>query len=108
MTIKALLPLLIITLLFNVSCAKTTNGKWMVYEESACLPFWAHESSDRKSKQILSDFLKDQQIIPLKIKIVGERELNCLECYCLTGKEYHVKVDKTQIGELAYWGFELK
>ncbi len=91
------------------SCAKTTNGKWMVFQETACLPFWAHESNDRKAKNTLENFLKSEGIIPLKIKINGERSsIICESCACPTGKEYRVKVDKSQIYLLAYWGFELE
>lgn len=90
------------------SCSKTTNGRWMIYEETTCLPFWANESSDRKSINTLETFLKSEGIIPLKIKIIGERESTCEFCDCPTGLEYHVQVDKSQIGYLAYWGFELK
>lgn len=90
------------------SCHKTTNGKWMVYHETACLPFWAHESSNRKSKNALETFLKSESIIPLKIKIVGIRDESCELCDCRTGLDYHVKVDKSQVGALAYWGFKLK
>lgn len=90
------------------SCSKTTNGRWLIYEETTCLPFWANESSDRKSINTLETFLKSEGIIPLKIKIIGERESTCEFCDCPTGLEYHVQVDKSQIGSLAYWGFELK
>jgi hypothetical protein len=90
------------------SCSKTTNGKWVIYEESTQLPFWANESSDRKSKNTLETFLKSEGIIPLKIKIVGTRVANYKDCDCLTGLEYRVQVDKSQVGYMAYWGFQLK
>lgn len=90
------------------SCSKTTDGRWVIYKETSCLPFWAHESSDRKSKNTLETFLKSEGIIPLKIKVIGERIETCQECDCYTGKEYRVQVDKSQVGYMAYWGFELK
>ncbi len=90
------------------SCSKTTDGRWVIYKETSCLPFWAHESSDRKSKNTLETFLKSEGIIPLKIKIIGERIETCQECDCNTGLEYRVQIDKSQVGYMAYWGFELK
>lgn len=90
------------------SCHKTTDNEWMIFKETSCLPFWANESSDRKSKNTLETFLKSEGIIPLKIKIVGDRIETCVDCDCPTGKEYHVQIDKSQVGYLAYWGFELK
>lgn len=90
------------------SCSKTTNGRWMIYQEMNCLPFWANESSNRKSINALETFLKSEGIIPLKIKIIGVRETSCDYCDCYTGIEYHVQVDKSQIGQMAYWGFKQK
>ena len=90
------------------SCSKTTDGKWVIYKETTQLPFWAHESSDRKSKNTLETFLKSEGIIPLKIKIIGDRIATYKDCDCFTGIEYRVQVDKSQIGYMVYWGFELK
>tara|TARA_B110000046_G_C13010751_1_gene406563 strand:+ start:446 stop:775 length:330 start_codon:yes stop_codon:yes gene_type:complete len=90
------------------SCSKTTDGKWIIYKETTQLPFWAHESSDRKSKNTLETFLKSEGIIPLKIKIIGDRIATCKDCDCFTGLEYRVQVEKSQVGYMAYWGFELK
>lgn len=52
------------------------------------LLFWAHESSDRKSKNTLETFLKSEGIIPLKIKIIGDRIATYKDCDCFTGLEY--------------------
>lgn len=104
-----LITAVVLTSFFGLeSCSKTTNGKWMIFTETTCLPFWANESSNRKSINTLETFLKAEGIIPLNIKIVGDREITCEFCDCPTGLEYHVKVDKSQIGEMAYWGFKLK
>ncbi len=97
-----------ILMLLLTGCDKTTDGKWMVYEETVCYPYWVHTSNDNKTKDQLESFLKDDGIIPLKIRVLGEREITCEACACLTGKRYEVLVDKSQIGYMNYWGFEIK
>ncbi|MFD1550686.1 hypothetical protein DNU06_06230 [Putridiphycobacter roseus] len=88
------------------SCAKTTKAEWMVYEETACLPFWTDEDSQSKSKDNLELFLKAEGIIPLKIKIEGERNFSCDACDCETGIDYLVQVDESQAGLMLYYGFK--
>lgn len=68
----------------------------MIFTTTICLPFWTNEDSDRKSKDTLETFLKAEGIIPLNIKIVGDREITCEFCDCPTGLAYHVKVDVTE------------
>ncbi len=91
--------------LFNTGCSKTTNGKWVVYYEQNCLPPWVSAKNDRRTKDNLVDLLKADGIIPLKIKIKGERLENLDCCDCLTGKEYYVQVDKSQMSYMYYYGF---
>ncbi len=102
------LSLLIILCVGMASCAKTTKGKWMIYEEEVCLPFWADEDQHRKSKDNLEQFLKTEGIIPLKIRITGERLPECEACHCKTGLSYEVQVDESQSGHLLYYGFQSK
>ncbi len=106
-TIFAFTGAILLTLCFY-GCAKTVNEKWMTYSETACYPFWVNESSDKKTRSTLETFLKSDGIIPLKIKIEGNRGSYCEGCDCKTGKIYRVQVDKSQVGALAYWGFELE
>lgn len=91
-----------------VACSKTTNPEWMVYYETSCLPEWVIENSDSKTKKELSNYLKDNGVIPLRIKIEGERIPTCNYCDCSTGKIYYVQIDKSQIEYLSWYGFEKK
>ena len=88
------------------SCAKTVNGTWVKYEERGCKPTWVSHKSDNRSRKNLEALLKADGIIPLKIKISGDRNLDCNTCFCETGKVYRVKVDESQIGLMFYYGFE--
>ncbi|MCH2234090.1 MAG: hypothetical protein MK078_07545 [Crocinitomicaceae bacterium] len=88
------------------SCAKTVNGTWARYEERGCKPTWVSYNSDNRSRKNLEALLKADGIIPLKIRISGERNLNCNTCFCETGKVYRVKVDESQLGLMFYYGFE--
>ena len=97
----------ILTLL-AASCAKTTDGEWMVYEETVCYPFWTDEDSHIKSKKNLEKFLKAEGIIPLKIRVDGERYITCEACHCETGVIYLVKVDESQAGLMFYYGFRTR
>jgi len=100
--------LLILVTILIASCAKTTKGEWMVYEEEMCLPFWVDEDSRNRSKDNLEKFLKAEGIIPLKIRITGEYIPECDDCECATGIVYEVQVDETQSGLLLYYGFKTK
>lgn len=103
-----LLTLLIgATTLFFGSCAKTVNPTWMVYEEDNCTPPWVGKN-DRRSKDNLEALLRADGVIPLKIKIKGDRSNACVDCDCKTGKSYHVQVDKAQLSWLFYYGFEVE
>lgn len=90
--------------LFN-SCAKTVQGRWVVYYETNFLPPWVSEKSDWRTKDNLEELLKGDGIIPLKIRIRGEREPECPEWDCFTGKTYHIQVDKSQLNLIYYYGF---
>jgi hypothetical protein len=95
-----------ILLLVVVSCAKTTDGEWMVYEETTCYPFWTDADSHNRSRDNLEKFLKAEGIIPLKIRVEGERLITCEACHCETGVTYQVKVDESQAGLMLYYGFK--
>ena len=95
-----------ILLLAIVSCAKTTDGEWMIYEETVCYPFWTDEDSHHRSKENLEKYLKAEGIIPLKIRVEGERVITCEACHCETGVTYEVKVDESQAGLMLYYGFK--
>ncbi|MFK8039035.1 MAG: hypothetical protein AB8B74_12140 [Crocinitomicaceae bacterium] len=88
------------------SCAKTTDGEWMIYEETVCYPFWTDEDSHNRSKDNLEKFLKAEGIIPLKIRVEGERSISCEFCDCETGVSYQVKVDESQAGLMLFYGFK--
>lgn len=102
---KKIIAIVLLSLIV-ISCAKTTDGEWMIYEETACYPFWTDEDSHNKSKENLEKFLKAEGIIPLKIKVEGERDLTCGDCFCETGVTYQVKVDESQAGLMLYYGFK--
>ena len=99
---------LILLLVVITSCAKTTKGEWMVYNETICYPFWTDIDSHKRSKDNLEKFLKAEGIIPLKIKIEGERISTCEFCDCETGITYEVQVDESQSGLLIYYGFKTR
>ncbi|MFK8045123.1 MAG: hypothetical protein AB8B72_06495 [Crocinitomicaceae bacterium] len=104
---KKLIAIAIVAL--NVmSCAKTTDGEWMIYEETVCYPFWTDEDSDNRSRQNLEKFLKAEGIIPLKIRVDGERNPSCDFCDCETGVTYEVKIDESQAGLMIYYGFKTR
>ncbi len=102
------ISLIAILCLGILSCTKTTKGEWMVYEEEVCLPFWVDENSNNKSKDNLEKYLKGEGIIPLKIRITGERFPECEDCYCKTGLEYEVQVDESQSSDMLYYGFKTR
>ncbi len=80
----------------------------MTYEEQVCLPFWADKKKHNKSKENLEKYLKSEGIIPLKIKITGERLPQCDDCDCPTGLYYEVKIDESQSGSMLYYGFKTR
>ena len=88
------------------SCAKTLDATWVKYEERGCLPPWASLKSDNRSRNNLESLLKADGIIPIKIKIIGERDLSCTNCFCKTGIVYRVKIDKSQLNLMYHHGFE--
>ncbi len=103
------LSLLFIIGIILASCTKTTDGEWMVFEEAVCLPFWTNENSNKKSIENLEKYLKVEGIIPLRIKIKGERTIpECESCDCKTGITYEVEVDETQSGLMLYYGFKTR
>ncbi len=87
------------------SCSKTTSPQWMAYYETTCIPQWTDLDSDRRTKNRLEDFLKREGIVPLKIRIEGERVPTCEFCDCSTGKIYYVQVDESQIEFIQFFGF---
>ena len=89
------------------SCSKTVEPVWMEYNEEGCLPPWAAKA-DYKSRNNLEAVLRSDGIIPLRIKIKGDRDNSCESCDCRTGKTYHVQVDESQISWMFYYGFSLE
>lgn len=98
--------LLLLPILLIFSCTKTIDREWMVYHETSCQPGWVDLDSDRKSRLNLEGFLKGNGIVPLKIKVRGDRIQSCRFCDCATGKTYRVQVDESQTGQLQYFGFD--
>jgi len=86
------------------SCSKTVEPVWMVYSEEGCLPPWAAKA-DYKTRNNLEAVLRADGIIPLRIKIKGDRDNSCETCDCFTGKTYHVQVDESQMSWMFYYGF---
>lgn len=87
------------------NCSKTVEERWVIYEEEGCLPPWVSLKNDNRTRDNLEDLLRNDGIIPLRIKISGERNDNCNDCNCLTGKIYRVQVDKSQLNHMYYFGF---
>lgn len=97
---------LILSVIFVFTrCSKTVDPVWMVYEEAGCRPPWVGKT-DHKTRNNLEAVLRGDGIIPLKIKIKGDRSNACEDCDCLTGKSYHVQIDQSQVAWLYYYGFE--
>ena len=93
-------------LLLLGSCVKTLDTTWVIYEEEGCTPPWVSLKNDNNSRNNLESLLKAEGIIPLKIKIEGERDDSCNECACTTGKVYRVQIDESQLDRIYYYGFK--
>jgi hypothetical protein len=105
---KKLLPstlLILSAMLVFTGCSKTVDPVWMVYEEAGCRPPWAAKT-DHRTRNNLEAVLRADGIIPLKIRIKGDRNTNCEDCDCFTGKTYHVQIDQSQVAWLYYYGFD--
>jgi hypothetical protein len=89
------------------SCAKTVDPIWTVMEEDNCKPPWVG-LTDNKSRKNLESILRADGIIPLKIKIKGDRDNDSQECGQPSGKSYHVQIDQSQLSWLLYYGFEVE
>ena len=89
------------------NCSKTVDPIWMQYEEENCVPPWVGKT-DNRSQDNLEALLRADGLIPLKIKIKGTRENNCIDCDCKTGKVYQVQIDRSQMNYLIYYGFSVK
>ena len=100
--------LLILSIIILGACSKTTSPEWVVYYETSCYPAWTDAESDRRTKLQLEGYLKDLGIVPLKIKIEGERVPTCEFCDCSTGKSYEVQIDESQFAEISFLGFVRK
>jgi hypothetical protein len=96
---------LMTALLLLGSCAKTVDPIWMMMEEDNCRPPWVGKS-DNKTRNNLEAVLRADGIIPLKIRIKGDRDTDDMDCGYPTGKTYHVQIDQSQVNWLYYYGFE--
>ncbi|MBD3638573.1 MAG: hypothetical protein HUJ25_14565 [Crocinitomicaceae bacterium] len=105
-TILFSILLLFAGILLN-SCSKTVDPVWMIYEEENCRPPWVG-NTDYKTRKNLEAALRADGVIPLKIKIKGNRTNSCNDCFCLTGKTYFVQVDRSQMSYVYYYGFSAK
>ncbi len=97
------LSILLIVLGFS-SCRVKNDTQWVVLHEDGCPPGWV-DKSDRKSRLNLEGFLKGNDIVPLKIQVVGSNSTSCGECACFTGRSFRVKVYESQVGYITWLGF---
>lgn len=89
------------------NCAKTVDPVWVKLDETNCKPLWVG-NTDHQSRKNLEGLLRGDGIIPLKIRIKGNRSNQCSDCMCLTGKTYRVSIDRSQLNRLIYYGFEVE
>jgi len=90
------------------SCSKTVDKEWVELLETTCSPGWVDHDNDRKTKNNLEGFLKGNGIVPLKIKIEGDRHETCQFCDCTTGKVFKVQIDQSQRSLIGEFGFYLE
>ncbi len=89
------------------NCAKTVDPVWVKLDETNCKPSWVG-NTDNQSRKNLEGLLRGDGVIPLKIRIKGNRSNECTTCMCLTGKTYRVSIDRSQLNWLIYYGFEVE
>ena len=106
MTTRFLLFMSAIILTISLSsCNRANDTMWVYMDETACPPGWVDPDSDRKTKDYLEGFLRGNDVIPLNIKIDGDRENHCLACNCFTGRTFRVKIYKSQLWLVNPLGF---
>lgn len=102
---KSFFTLLLIGILF-VNCSKTSNVKWMYYNETQCADKWPFDLNNEKLKQNVTDYLKTKGIKVLEIEIYvdGTAEA-CTACECKTGRRVKCKVKKREEDNMKGEGF---
>jgi len=96
----------ILSFLFT-NCAKTVDPVWGKLDETHCRPSWVG-NSDYQIRKNLEALLRGDGVIPLKIRIKGNRNNNCESCLCFTGETYRISIDRSQLNWLIYYGFEVE
>jgi hypothetical protein len=100
---KPYLFMLLGLVLFS-QCTIDNDTAWVFMNETGCPPGWVDES-DRKTRLNLEGFLKGNNIIPIDIEVTGTRNNPCIDCYCETGRIFRVKVYRSQLQQVGWFGF---
>ncbi len=101
---RSIIFLSLVSLLSLSSCSVKNETQWVVMHEDGCPPGWV-DDSDRKTRLNLEGYLKGNDIVPLKIQVIGSRQNGCGECACHTGRSFRVKVYESQVGYITWLGF---
>lgn len=106
---KTLFVLISIILTMN-SCEKIADTTWVYYDETECSDPWGVTSDDiseKEKKQVIEDYLKENNLKVYKTEISNEREPEgCKSCFCKTGVIIKCKVKVKDEAEFINLGFQ--
>ena len=109
---KSLLLFSLLSLFFFCDCKKY-NEPWLYFDETSCLYPWGtfkqDGTEDDKITEAVKKILGDQDIKVIKIKIEKDKvlpgQVNCMACYCKTGRRIHCRVYKKDVTAMQNNGF---
>lgn len=104
---RTLLFLLVLCVLFIVSCTKPIRERWVYYDETYCANPWPVNNTNEILKQNIVDYFKAKGIDIYDIEIFSDRTPEACPgtCDCKSGRRVKCKVAKRDVDDMKANGF---
>ena len=87
-------------------CGKSSNVRWVFYDETNCSDKWTYTNNNEVLKDNIVDYMdsKGVKIFEIEIFTIVEAE-SCHECSCKTGRQIKCKIKKGDLSNAKSEGF---
>src|SRR6187401_3409522 len=84
-----------LVVLFMSGCGKSSNVRWVLYDETNCADKWTFNNNNEILKNNIVEYMDGKGVKIFEIEIFRQVEAeSCGECTCKTGRQVKCKVRK--------------
>jgi hypothetical protein len=90
--------LILFIAIFVAGCNKSSNVRWVYYDETNCADPWAFTNNNEQLKNNVVNYLDGEGVKVFEIEIFRQQPAEtCPECTCKTGRQYKLKIKRSDL-----------